>query len=436
MKILHTSDWHLGHVLYGYDRSDEQADFLRQVVSIVREHQPDAMVVTGDVYHYSTPAASTQRMYTDGMLAIHLACPTMSIIVTAGNHDSPSRLEVDSSLWARQGVHVVSRIERRPANAGQGQGNMASWSADAGQGQLDAGQGQSDKAILDQHIIEVSDATGRPVGLVAAVPYVYPQNFPTLGGDCPRDERQARFFQALLDRVEEINVEKLPVVLTAHLAVSGSTSRGHDESVGGMEWVPLDDLGDGYDYLALGHIHCPQNVPGSNGHARYCGTPLAVSFDEDYSHSVSMVQVEHGQRPQLETIEIETKRPLRTVPQVAMPLDKALNALSRYPVDAPDYIRLQALTEGTYLPADCMELARSAMAGKACRLCLIKPVRQNDAEAITADLPELSLEEFRQTTPLEIARRFYQEHEGEEMNAELTDMFQEAVRRIQLKDKA
>ena len=84
MKILHTSDWHLGHTLYNYDRSREQQAFLKQLIRIVAEEMPDAMVVSGDIYHYSTPSASTQKMYTDGMLEIHRACPEMTIVVTAG----------------------------------------------------------------------------------------------------------------------------------------------------------------------------------------------------------------------------------------------------------------------------------------------------------------------------------------------------------------
>ena len=100
MKILHTSDWHLGHTLYNYDRTAEQQSFLRQLTRIVTEEQPDAMVVSGDIYHYSSPAAATQKMYTDAMLNIHQACPEMTIVVTAGNHDSSSKLEIDSSLAA------------------------------------------------------------------------------------------------------------------------------------------------------------------------------------------------------------------------------------------------------------------------------------------------------------------------------------------------
>lgn len=401
MRILHTSDWHLGHVLYGHDRQDEQSAMLRQLVDVVRQAEPHALLVAGDIYHYSSPAAQTQRMYTEGLLAIRRACPTMPIIVMAGNHDSPSRLEVDSSLWHCLGVRVIGRIERTAEGA-------VDWS---------------------RHIVAVRNSDGQAVGYVVAVPHVYPQNFPALTDDSPRQERQARFFQALLDEVHRQNIDGLPVVLAAHLAVSGSSSRGHDEGVGGMDWVPLSDLGQGYDYLALGHIHCPQDVPGSNGRARYCGTPLAVSFDEDYPHEVSIVDVDCGKQPCIHTVALRPLRPLRTIPAQPLPWAEALSALAGYPADAPDYIRLQVLTEGSYLPGDCMEQARAAIGGKQCRLCLIKPVRKPAEPGAQDPAPGLSLEEFRQATPLEIARRYYLEREGEPMSDELVEMMREAMKR-------
>ena len=163
MKILHTSDWHLGHTLYNYDRSREQQAFLQQLTRIVAEEKPDAMVVSGDIYHYSTPSASTQK-----------------IVVTAGNHDSSSKLEIDSSLWNHFGVKVVGNIERN-----------------------------QEEVNLEKHIVEVKDERGILKGYIIAVPHVYPQNFPILDTETPREERQTRFFQALQDEVEKMNAEKL-----------------------------------------------------------------------------------------------------------------------------------------------------------------------------------------------------------------------------------
>ena len=106
-KFIHTSDWHLGQNFYGYDRTEEQADFLHQLAGIVRKHQPDALLVSGDIFHTAAPSSAAVTMYVNAMLDIHNACPTMTIVVIAGNHDSASRLQSDSRLWELAGVRVL-----------------------------------------------------------------------------------------------------------------------------------------------------------------------------------------------------------------------------------------------------------------------------------------------------------------------------------------
>lgn len=401
MKIIHTSDWHLGHTLYNYDRSFEQRAFLKQLARIVAEEKPDVMVVSGDIYHYSSPSASTQRMYTDGMLRIHRACPEMKIVVTAGNHDSSSKLEIDSSLWHHFGVKVVGNIERT-----------------------------QEEVNLDKHIIEIRNQDVLK-GYVIAVPHVYPQNFPLLDAETPREQRQACFFQALLDKVEQLNTEKLPVILMAHLSIEGSDRSGHDESVGGIEYIPLSSLGNGYDYLALGHIHCPQNIKGSNGSARYCGTPLPVSFDETYPHSVSVVEIEkQGAEPLLRTREIENPIPLLTLPSDPVPFEEALKLLEEYTEEKQAYIRLNVLIKD-YLAPDCNERASNATRGKACRYCYIKLNRER--QNTDSENRHMSIQEIQQKSPLEIARLYYQESEGEEMDEELCTLMESAVQRVNMK---
>ena len=118
----------------------------------------------------------------------------MTIVVTAGNHDSSSKLEIDSSLWNHFGVKVVGNIERT-----------------------------REEVNLEKHIVEVRDKETILKGYIIAVPHVYPQNFPMLDTETPREERQARFFQALLDEVGKMNTGGLPVVLMAHLSIEGMT---------------------------------------------------------------------------------------------------------------------------------------------------------------------------------------------------------------------
>lgn len=402
MKILHTSDWHLGHTLYNYDRSLEQQAFLEQLTRIVAEEKPDAMVVSGDIYHYSTPSATTQKMYTDGMLEIHRACPDMAIVVTAGNHDSSSKLEIDSNLWNHFGVKVVGNIERN-----------------------------REEVNLEKHIVEVRDKEGQLKGYIIAVPHVYPQNFPMLDTETPREERQARFFQALQDEVEKINTDGLPVVLMAHLSIEGSDRSGHDETTGGIEYVPIGSMGEGYDYLALGHIHCPQDIKGNGCHARYCGTPLPVNFDETYPHSVSIVEVRKHEVPEIRTVEIENPMPLVTLPKEAVTFEEAIKLLEEYPDDKPAYIRLNVLIKD-YLAPDCNERASGAVKGKKCKYCYIKSNREKQASDNKAR--HISIQEIQEMSPLEIAKLYYQEAEGEEMDEELCELMNAAVQRVRKKN--
>ena len=79
-KLIHTSDWHLGQNFYGYDRSEEQRDFLRQLADIVAQEQPDALLVSGDIYHTAAPSSAAVSMYVEGMLDVHKACPDMAIV--------------------------------------------------------------------------------------------------------------------------------------------------------------------------------------------------------------------------------------------------------------------------------------------------------------------------------------------------------------------
>ena len=91
MKILHTSDWHLGHTLYNHSRNEEQQAMLDQMADIVKEQQPDVFLLCGDVFHTSQPSNAIQTMLSDGLVKIHEAHPQMTIVMTAGNHDSGTK---------------------------------------------------------------------------------------------------------------------------------------------------------------------------------------------------------------------------------------------------------------------------------------------------------------------------------------------------------
>ena len=385
-KLIHTSDWHLGQNFYGYDRSEEQRDFLRQLAAIVAQEQPDALLVSGDIYHTAAPSSAAVSMYVEGMLDIHKVCPDMAIVVIAGNHDSASRLESDSLLWRLAGVRVLGGIARDS-------------------------QGLAD---LQRHIIPVKDK-----GIVAAVPYAHRNSFPKVSDeDIESGERQRAYFEALLEHVNAGNPDALPVVLMAHLAVNNSDFTGHDRNMT-MECVEIDTLGQGYDYAALGHIHRPQQV---SDHARYCGTPVPVSFDEQCEHSVSIVTIEaHGALPQVTTTAIKNIRPLHTIPaKDPVDLETALALVEEQRNDVKNaYIRLNVAVEH-YLPNGAQERAAKAVNAQQGRFCEIKKTALNTA---TGPSRQMTVEEFSHKQPIEVADQYYLEKIGRAMTDDEKAMF-------------
>ena len=385
-RFIHTSDWHLGQNFYGYDRSEEQRDFLRQLADIARKHTPDALLVSGDIFHTAAPSNAAVNLYVEEMLNIHKACPTMAIIVIAGNHDSASRLDSDKKLWQLAGVTVLGGIARD-------------------------GNGYAD---LDRHIIKVGDK-----GIVAAVPFAYPTSFPltTDAPDIERDQRQQAYFQALLDRANTPNNDNLPVVVMAHLAVSNSDFTGHDRDMK-MECVDVTTLGTGFDYAALGHIHHPQNP---SDRVRYCGTPIPVSFDEQCQHTVSIVTIDaHNALPFIEEKAIKNLKPLHTVPP-GEPVDfeSALEELKHIKDSERAYIRLNVKVE-RYLPEGAQEQAVQAMKDKECRFCEIK---KTATFVISRNQTQMTVEDFNKKTPLEIANQYFIDKYGSPMSEEQQEMF-------------
>lgn len=381
-RFIHTSDWHLGHVLYGHDRLAEQRVMIDRIVGIVSDEQPDALLISGDIYHTAQPSASAQSLFTDAMVRLRQACPAMSIIVTAGNHDSASRHEVFAPAWDMLGVHAV---------------------------------GMLDIDHPDRHIFRIGDR-----GIVVALPYINARHDIAL------------ISARLMARVTEINPDDLPVVIMAHTTVTGSEFTGHDDAgehtVGGIDAVDIREFGSGYDYLALGHIHCPQWVRGTATRcARYSGSPLAVSFDEAYEHSVSLVTIDSaGCEPQVRTIPVESSRPLVTLPAEGFAgRDEVLGLLRSFPDDIDAYIRLKVSVDDT-LPPSFVDEVNDTIAPKKCRLCLINTMREATAGH---DAPQLSVSELQSKRPADIFE-MYMAGVGKPVTDDLRELFETVVRSV------
>lgn len=330
MKILHTADLHLGQVIYqSYDRSDEHLHFFDQLTAWCIEHRPDALLVSGDVFDIQQPSASVKKVYTDYFVGLHRQCPEMAIIITAGNHDSASRVQSDSAVWELANARVVGTApSTEPA------------------------EGWEEKYII-----------GLPSGYIIAMPYMTNERTETL--------------QHLLDVVAQKNVEDKPVVMMGHTAVTGLDILGHNLEIGTLKTQDVKSFGSGYDYLALGHIHKPQTI----GHQedalkkevtypapvlRYSGSALHVSCDEAYPHSVSLVEMDqHGGEVHIKQLRIDELRHFYVLPEAGTSYkssEEALAAINAFCKEKKSgYIRLR-VDIATQLPSNFSQMIYEVLA--------------------------------------------------------------------------
>lgn len=402
MKILHTSDWHLGQRLRNFDRSQEHSFFIGQLCDIMTKERPDALVVSGDVFNSIAPSAQTQTEFVDYVLSLRKASPGTSIVITAGNHDSGSRLEVDKKLWLSHNVRVIGYCER---NA----------------------DGTFDPS---KYVIDIPGVDGKVCGYVIAVPFINTLNYPLARPDLPPERRQSEFFKALEAEAALRNREGLPVVMMAHSAVRGCILRGHEEKpIGSLEQQELSEFGGGYDYMALGHIHKPQDIPCKSGCVRYCGSPIPLSFTEDYDHSVTIVEIErHAQKPSLRVIPLEVLRKVRTIPEKAAGLEAALGCLGQLDDKDNSYIRLNVKVEGNILPPDAEDRANLIARDKDCRYCEIHIELPEPGKSGSEDSEERSIEQMKVASPMDIALEAYTRNcSGTPMRDELKDLLRQAI---------
>lgn len=250
MRLLHTSDWHLGRTLHGVDLLDHQAAFLAHLVDVVRAEQVDAVVVAGDVYDRAIPPVEAVTLLSDTLaeLAEHT-----TVVLTSGNHDSATRLGFGSRLM-RERVRVRTRV-----------------------------------ADLAEPVV-LADEDGDV--LVYGLPYLDPDTVRASlapEGEEPLARSHEAVTRAAMDRVRADVARRAArggprprTVVAAHAFVVGGlpSESERDIRVGGVDHVPAGVFA-GTDYVALGHLHGPQAVGGPEGTTlRYSGSPLAYSFSE------------------------------------------------------------------------------------------------------------------------------------------------------------
>lgn len=287
MKILHTSDWHLGQKFISREREEEHRMALDWLAATIIEEQVELLIVAGDVFDIGSPPNYARTLYYTFFKKIrHSNC--RHIVITAGNHDSPHMLNAPRALLQLFDIHIVGAAMEDPA----------------------------------EEVIVLKNGKGEPEAVVAAVPFLRDQ-----------DLRRAVSSNAGLDRVERIREgilahytavgqaaalhsgTNIPVIGTGHLYVTGAEASGKQDNIylGNLENIRADQFPEGFDYVALGHIHRSQAVGGLE-HVRYSGSLIPLSFSETKDEkAVTIVEFEGKQPVRIREIAVPTFRRLKTI---------------------------------------------------------------------------------------------------------------------------
>ncbi len=291
MRLIHTSDWHLGHRFHGRRRHDEQGRFLDWLAGLIETRGIDALLAAGDVFDTAAPGSRAQSLYYRFLHRLAgSAC--RHVVVIGGNHDSPALLEAPRELLRQLDIHVVGMAGDQP----------------------------------DKEILLLRDRQGTPELVVCAVPFLRDRDIRLAAAGETLEEKGRQLREGVRDHYQQVCAEAdrlrreidpdLPLIALGHLFVAGGQTREGDGvrelSVGGLDRIEGTSFPDCIDYLALGHLHIGQLVAGS-ATRRYSGAPLPMSFAEAGQDKSVLLLVAEGRKITAEPVAIPVFQALVTL---------------------------------------------------------------------------------------------------------------------------
>lgn len=294
MRILHTGDWHLGKSLEGQSRMDEQEEFLNDFVKIVEENNIDMVIIAGDVYDTGNPPARAEKMFYDTLKKLSRNGERLTLVIS-GNHDSPERLVAAGPLAMDHGIVMVGTPKTVVQTGRYGNHEVVA----SGEGFVEVKINGEDAVIL-------------------TVPYPSEKRLnEVLYGAMDSDEEMAESYgeriNDLFDKLSENFREDTINLVVSHLFAMGSEESGSERSIqlGGSYIVKGDCFPEAAQYIALGHVHKPQIVPGTNKRARYSGSPLHYNKKEiSFDKKCYIVDVKPHEQCQIEEVKLKVYKPI------------------------------------------------------------------------------------------------------------------------------
>lgn len=406
MRIIHTSDWHLGQYFFTKTRAQEHQQFLDWLLAQIREQQVDAVIVAGDIFDTGSPPSYARELYNRFVVAIRdTQC---QLIILGGNHDSVATLNESKSLLACLNTTVIANVHTENPQA---------------------------PIILYQK-------NHTPGALLCAIPYLRPRDMiNSKSGQSGADKQGAlkeaiadyyqRQYQAALDLRKQLNVN-IPIIATGHLTTIGASVSDsvREIYIGTLEAFNAT-LFPPFDYIALGHIHRPQRV-NKSGHIRYSGSPIPLSFDESAQQkSVCLIDFEQDKLAEMTLLAIPEFQLLRTLSgslqEIATQLEKLATQYNEMDttiwldieVSTQDYLsdiqtRIQELTQSPLFEVIVLRRARKQR----------QALMQNEKETLT------------ELTVYDVFERRLAQHqfETEEDKTRLTTLFKQAVEMAEQED--
>ncbi|WP_387691880.1 exonuclease subunit SbcD [Photorhabdus sp. RM71S] len=407
MRIIHTSDWHLGQYFFTKSRAAEHQHFLRWLIKQIEHYQVDALIVAGDVFDTGSPPSYARELY--NRFVVELQPTGCQLISLGGNHDSVATLNESKELLSCLNTTVIAHAEKDQ----------------------------------QKQIKVLTTKQGNTGAILCAVPFLRPRDIMISQAGQSGEQKQLvlqeaiaehyhRLYQRACELRDELNLP-LPIIATGHLTTVGATVTDsvRDIYIGTLDAFPAQAFPP-VDYIALGHIHRPQIVAKSE-HIRYSGSPIPLSFDEvGQEKSVCLVEFIQDKLESIKLLPIPQYQPMQLIKGNLQHIEQQLQTFNNYQGEQPVWLDIEVATQD-YLH-DIQKRIRSMVAELPVEVILLRRSKTQQQNRLAQEnretLTELSVNEV-------FARRLAQSAlEDEEHKKRLTTLFEQTLNDIyQAKNK-
>jgi exonuclease SbcD len=395
MRIIHTSDWHLGQNFYTKSRGPEHQAFLDWLLGAVVEHDVDAIIVAGDIFDTGSPPSYARELY--NRFVVQLQATGCQLVVLAGNHDSVATLNESRELLACLNTTVIASARRIPA----------------------------------EQTLLLKKKDGSPGAVLCPIPFLRPRDIQSSQAGLSGHEKQRSLMEAITEHYQQCHAsalaargeQLLPIIATGHLTTVGVTKTDavRDIYIGTLDAFPAQNFPPA-DYIALGHIHRAQLIGGTE-HIRYSGSPISLSFDETgRAKSVYLAEFGQGKLQNVTALPVPVSQPLAVIKGSLSEIEKQLEQWRGAPPEPKVWLDIEIATD-EYLH-DSQRHIQQITESLPVEVVLLRRSREQRERVIAQShketLSELTVEEV-------FERRLAQEETSEERGLRLRTLFAQTV---------